>query len=78
MAGAKGIPDVVGRLLPEAESILRDAGVPYRVEISRPTRDFFKTDDACLYVVRQRQLDISPGVALVACARLQKAGGKNS
>jgi hypothetical protein len=64
--------DVIGRPLPEAESILREADIPYTVEVSRPIRDFFKTDDSCLYVVRQRQLDNS--LALIVSARLIKHG----
>ena len=45
-------PDVLGRSFEEAERLLREAGVPYTVERTRPTRHFFPVDDARLYVVR--------------------------
>ncbi|MDY6267491.1 MAG: RNA-3-phosphate cyclase [Selenomonadaceae bacterium] len=44
----------VGRPLLEVEAELKAAGIPYQTEITRPTRDFFKTEERCLYVVRER------------------------
>ena len=48
-------PDVLARPLAEAASLLREAGRSWQTEITRPTRDFFKTDNTCLYVVRVRE-----------------------
>lgn len=45
--------DVIGRLLSEAESILRQSHVDYTVEWMRPGRDFFPLDDSRQYVVKQ-------------------------
>jgi len=39
----------------EAEGLLQEAGVSYEWEITRPTRDFFKTDANRLYVLRVRE-----------------------
>ena len=38
----------------EAEKLLQEAGISYEWEITRPTRDFFKTDANRLYVLRVR------------------------
>ena len=48
-------PDVIGRPWTEAELLLTSAHCCYQTEITRPTRDFFKTDVTCLYVVRLRE-----------------------
>lgn len=48
-------PDILARPLAEAEALLREAGCSWQTEITRPTRDFFKTDNTCLYVVRVRE-----------------------
>ena len=63
-------PDVLARPLAEAESLLREAGRSWQTEITRPTRDFFKTDNTCLYVVRERELPDGT-LALVLAASLQ-------
>ena len=39
----------------EAEKLLQEAGISYEWEITRPTRDFFKTDESRLYVLRVRE-----------------------
>ena len=39
----------------EAEGLLQEAGVAYEWEITRPTRDFFKTDESRLYVLRVQE-----------------------
>lgn len=44
--------NLIGRPWAEAKALLEQEGVPYQTEITRPTRDFFKTDENCLYVVR--------------------------
>lgn len=49
--------DVTGLPQKEAESRLNQAGIAYSVEITRPTRDFFKVDEGNLYVVRQKWTD---------------------
>ena len=45
-------PEVLGRSAEEAEALLREAGVAFTTELTRPTRKFFPVDDAKLYVVR--------------------------
>lgn len=62
--------DVVGRPLEEAEHLLQEVKVAYVLERSRPTRDFFKIDEAKLYVIRQRWIDDT--LQLTAAARLRK------
>ncbi len=62
--------DVVGRPLAEAEALLQAAGINYATTVSRPTRDFFKTDEKCLYIVRQKLHDGT--LQLVLAARLRK------
>ena len=64
------IPDVLGRPLDEAEHLLAQAGCAWQTEITRPVRDFFKTDERCLYVVRERELPDGT-LALVLAASLQ-------
>lgn len=49
--------DVTGLPQKEAEFRLNQAGIAYSVEITRPTRDFFKVDEGNLYVVRQKWTD---------------------
>ena len=63
--------DVIGRPLAEAEALLQAAQINYNTEISRPSRSFFKVDEGCLYVIRQRQRE--DGVLqLTLAARLRK------
>lgn len=45
--------DVVGIPLHAAKLRLQEAGMPYKVEVTRPTRDYFKIDESCPYVVRE-------------------------
>jgi len=47
-------PDVIGWTLEEAESLLQALQLQYKLEISRPTKDFFPVDDNCLYIIRQQ------------------------
>ena len=61
--------DVIGRPWAEAEQLLRQAGTHFQTEISCPTRDFFKTDSSCLYVVRERSL--ADGTLLVTLVAKQ-------
>ena len=49
-------PDVVGRPLAEAESLLRAANIEFDTEVTRPTWHVFPVDEKCLYVVRQQFL----------------------
>ena len=65
------IPDVVGRPLIEAEQVLKAADVKYSLVRALPTRHFFKTDYACLYVVRQKQTDKNC-LVLTICASIRK------
>ena len=63
-------PDILARPLAEAEAMLREAGRPWQTEITRPTRDFFKTEERCLYVVRERKAP-DDTLRLALAARLQ-------
>ena len=60
----------IGRPWHEVEQELQSAGIRYEKEITRPTRDFFKIDERCLYVVRERELPDGT-LALVVAASLQ-------
>ena len=51
----QGIPDCIGRPQHEAEALLEAAGLSFEEEITRPTRDFFKTNENYLYVLRERK-----------------------
>ena len=62
--------DLVGRPWEEAKVLLETAGIGYQMEISRPSRDFFKTDSNCLYVVRERR--IADGTLLITLVAKQK------
>ena len=71
--------DVIGRPWIEAEVMLKSAGCHYQMEITRPTRDFFKTDNTCLYVVRVReQADDTIMLTLAAKQRKQNEFGKEA
>ena len=48
-------PDIIALPWEEAEKLLLEAGTPYEREITRPTRDFFKTDENRLYVLRVQE-----------------------
>lgn len=45
-------PDIIALPWAEAEDLLQTNGCRYITEITRPTRDFFKTDESRLYVVK--------------------------
>ena len=60
----------VGRPFSEVEAELKGAGISYQTEITRPTRDFFKTEERCLYVVRERKAP-DDTLRLALTARLQ-------
>ncbi|TYZ23531.1 hypothetical protein [Selenomonas ruminis] len=62
--------DLIGRPWEEAKALLESEGVEFQTEISRPSRDFFKTDSNCLYVVRERR--IADGTLLVTLVAKQK------
>ena len=66
----------VGRPFSEVEAELKGAGISYQTEITRPTRDFFKTEERCLYVVRERELPDGT-LALVLAASLQTSSEIN-
>lgn len=63
-------PDILAWPLAEAEAMLREAGRSWQMEITRPTRDFFKTDPTCLYVVRVREQ--ADGTVLLTLAAKQR------
>ena len=60
----------VGRPFSSVEPELRAAGTPYQLERTRPVRDFFKTEERCLYVVRERKAP-DDTLRLALAARLQ-------
>ena len=60
------IPDCIGRSQAEAQQLLRAAGLSFTEEITRPTRDFFKTDESRLYVLRVREQEQGIKVTLGA------------
>lgn len=66
----------VGRPFSSVEPELRAAGTPYQLERTRPVRDFFKIDERCLYVVRERELPDGT-LALVLAASLQTSSEIN-
>ena len=66
----------VGRPFSSVEPELRAAGTPYQLERTRPVRDLFKTDERCLYVVRERELPDGT-LALVLAASLQTSSEIN-
>ena len=47
--------DFIGRPWHEVEAELRQSGLRYETEITRPTRDFFRVDEKYLYVLRERK-----------------------
>lgn len=62
--------DTVGQNLSDVVSFLLERNIAYRIEYTKPTRDFFAVDETELYVVRQRETD---GVLiLTAAAKLRK------
>lgn len=63
--------DVIGRPLAEAEAMLQAGEIPYTVVRTYPTRDFFKVDENCLYIVRQKIIDDGT-LQLVVAAKLRK------
>lgn len=69
-------PDVLGRPLDEAEQLLLKAGCTWQKEITRPTRGFFKTDETCLYVVRE--IVLADGKILLTLAAKQRKSGKEA
>jgi len=63
--------DVIGRPLAEAEAMLQAGKIPYTVVRTYPTRDFFKVDEDCLYIVRQKIIDDGT-LQIVIAAKLRK------
>lgn len=47
-------PDVAGRPWKEAEQLLQRESISYETKLTRPTRDFFETDERKLYVIRAK------------------------
>ncbi len=60
--------DFIGRPWREVEAELRQGGLRYRTEITRPTRDFFKVDEKYLYVLREKK-DPEGSLRFVLAAR---------
>lgn len=65
----------VGRPWHAVERELLAAGVRYETEITRPTRDFFKTNENYLYVLRERKNpEGSLQFVLAACCAAVRMG----
>lgn len=47
-------PDILGLSWSEAESLLKESGKAYRMNLTRPTRNFFETDEQSPYVIRTK------------------------
>lgn len=63
--------DVVGCLLSDVEKCLQTEQIRYTIEKTVPTRDFFKVDDDCLYVVRQKLMPTGE-LQLIVAAKMRK------
>lgn len=63
--------DVVGCLLSDVEKWLQTEQIRYTIEKTVPTRDFFKVDDDCLYVVRQKLMPTGE-LQLIVAAKMRK------
>lgn len=60
------VPDIIALPWAEAEKRLIAVGCRYTTEITRPTRDFFKTDESRLYTVRVQRHENELLVTLAA------------
>ena len=69
----RSFPDVLARPFPEAEQMLREKGCEWTTEITRPTRDFFKTAKDCLYIVRVREQQDGSLSLVLAAKQLKEA-----
>ena len=58
-----------GRRLSEVVPALKARGIPFVLERTRPTRSFFKTEEAVPYVVREKRLP-DGAIQLVTAARI--------
>ena len=67
--------EFVGRLLSAVELELKQQNISYTIQYTRPTRDFFKVDDRCLYVIRQRAN--GGRMELVVAAKMRKEVSNN-
>ena len=67
--------EFVGRLLSAVELELKQQNISYTIQYTRPTRDFFKVDARCLYVIRQRAN--GGRMELVVAAKMRKEVSNN-
>ena len=67
--------EFVGRLLSAVELELKQQNISYTIQYTRPTRDFFKVDDGCLYVIRQRAN--GGRMEIVVAAKMRKEVSNN-
>lgn len=67
--------DVTGMSWDLARGLLNEAHLRYNVIMTHPTRDFFKLEPDCCYVVRQRM--VSDELEITLAARLQKEVSRN-
>jgi len=63
--------DVLAQPLSFVTDQLDKKNLRYIVKVTRPTRDFFKVDENCLYVIRQH-IDADGIYCLVAAAKMGK------
>lgn len=64
--------DVLGRLLEEAEALLKALGIPYVVDRTEPTHHKFPVDETHLYVVRQIAVPEDGLIHILAAAKQRK------
>jgi hypothetical protein len=67
--------EFVGRLLSAVEPELKQQNVSYEIQYTHPTRDFFKVNDDCLYIIRQRTN--GGRLELVVAAKMRKEVSNN-
>ena len=61
----------VGRTVADAEELLKARHIAFTVELTRPTRHFFQTDEGELRVVRERRA--ADGTFLLTLAAKQQS-----
>lgn len=62
--------DTVGQNLADVVSFLLERNIAYRIEYTKPTRDFFAVDETELFVIRQKEEDGM--LLLTAAAKMRK------
>ena len=68
--------DVVGMSWELAKGLLNEAHLRYNVIMTHPTKDFFKLEPDCYYVLRQRKMS-DEAWEITLAARLLKEVSRN-